>query len=152
MKKFIKKTACALIFSFFTVFVFSPAYADHRFNGKEISEKWGRGGKWETKDSSASNAMWPIVAGILGIGVLIWLFKKGPGFNEPKIIYIEKKTVSPEKEQGEQGSPLKYNTTYRNAVVEENEDTENIAIESYKNREEQGTPTSKDDGHTNEIF
>lgn len=151
MKKFIKKTACALILSFSTVFVFEPySFASHLSSGRFVTERWGRGGRWETKDNSASNVMWPIVFGVLGVGVLIWLFKKGPSFNEQKVIYIEKKPTSPKKEKGEQGAPLEYNSAEE--YIEEDDKQGIIAIDSNESYEKQEAPAPHNDGHTNEVF
>lgn len=93
MKKGLKNIAIILIFSFSTIFIITPAWSRSFGDCCGTTRRWGNGGKWETKDSSASNALWPIALTVLGIGTLIYLFKKGPDFSqnsEPQKIYIEK--------------------------------------------------------------
>ncbi|OHA14226.1 MAG: hypothetical protein A2909_02865 [Candidatus Tagabacteria bacterium RIFCSPLOWO2_01_FULL_39_11] len=78
-----KKIAAPIIFIFFTVAVLAPAYvfAGGRYGGGygygygHPTETWGYGGKWETRNSSRSNAMWPVVVGVLGVGVLLLGYK-----------------------------------------------------------------------------
>ena len=84
--------AFVLVIFFLSVFVAGPAYAGNRstsvyrsYNysgGYPPSEKWGYGGKWEEKNSSPSNYLWPAVIGIALIGGLIWLFTKGPSMKQ----------------------------------------------------------------------
>lgn len=103
MKKRIKKTAIFLIISFSCVFVFTPTYAfaNHRddsfiFNNRGdngVTDRFGRGGRWVQKDESASDALWPIITGVAIIGILAWLFTKGPSLNQqsnPQIMYTPK--------------------------------------------------------------
>lgn len=117
MKKGIKKTAIFLIFSFSCVFVFTPTYAfaNHRddsfiFNNRGdngVTDRFGRGGRWVQKDESASDALWPIITGIAIIGILAWLFTKGPSLNQnpqQQIVYTPK---YPSANQQQQGAPGK---------------------------------------------
>lgn len=146
MKKGLKKIAISLIFSFSTVFVFTPSYSfanhlNHSSRGCfscRTTERWGNGGKWETKDSSASNTLWPIVIGGLGLGVLIYLFKNSGSKPEPQKIYIKPNTKNyPKEDSQEYGKKFNYNPSKAsNGVVILNESNENLNNNSENNNEQ----------------
>lgn len=143
MKNTLKKIASIIIFTFsFAIFTPNYSFADHRFN-RGTTERWGRGGKWETKDSSASNTLWPIVIGALGIGVLIYLFKNGPSFKqqEPqKIIIINQekpKNDSNKNQRYEYENELQYNKPEESRLLRAADSVIIIEDESeYDNSEE----------------
>jgi len=131
MKKGLKKIAIILLVSFSTIFIVNPVFADHRrFNNCcGTTERWGRGGKWETKNSSTSNALWPIVFGALGLGVLIYLFKNSGSKPEPQKIYIYGKNENNQ----EHGKKFNYNPSHEEINLSEASDEVVIMQETNKN-------------------